>query len=79
MNNETLKLKSTFESIINKYNEGSMLNNDDTMLSWVAQCDWLVKQLVDLKVGVGFKYFELQKEYNPLKKNSSVGEGDESE
>lgn len=79
MNKDIVNLKNTFDTIINNYDEGSMFNNDDNMTTWTAQCDWLVKQLVDLKVGVGFKYFELKKEYNPLQQNISVGEGDEVE
>jgi len=79
MNKDIVNLKNTFDKIVNKYDEGSMFNNDDNMVTWVAECDWLVKQLVDLKVGAGFKYFEMQKEYNPLKENIIVGEGEEVE
>jgi len=79
MNKDIANLRNTFDTIINKYDKGSMLNNDDTMITWTAECDWLIKRLVDLKVGAGFKYFELQKEYNPLKENSNVGEGEEAE
>ena len=79
MNSDIEKLKNTFDYIINKYDDGSMFNDDDSMMSWIARCEWFVKQLGDIKVGAGFKYFELQREYNPLKENSNVGEGDESE
>lgn len=79
MNNDIVNLRNTFDKIINKYDEGSMFSNDDNMVTWVAECDWLVKQLVDLKVGAGFKYFEMQREYNPLKENIIVGEGEEAE
>jgi len=79
MNKDIANLRNTFDKIVNKYDEGSMFNNDDNMVTWVAECDWLVKQLVDLKVGAGFKYFEMQKEYNPLKENIIVGEGEEVE
>lgn len=79
MNKDILNLRNTFDTIINKYDEGLMFSNNDTMISWTAQCDWLVKQLVDLKVGAGFKYLEMQKEYNPLKVNDNLGEGEESE
>lgn len=79
MNKDIVNLRNTFDKIINKYDEGSMFCNDDSMITWTAECDWLVKQLVDLKVGAGFKYFEMQKEYNPLKENSNIGEGEEAE
>lgn len=79
MNKDIANLRNTFDKIINKYDEGSMFSNDDNMVTWVAECDWLVKQLVDLKVGAGFKYFEMQREYNPLKENRIVGEGEETE
>lgn len=79
MNSDITNLKNTFDSIINDYDKGQMLNGDDSMISWNAKCEWFIKQMVDLKVGAGFKYFELQKEYNPLKENNSVGEGEEIE
>lgn len=79
MNKDIVNLRNTFDKIINKYDEGLMFSNDDSMVTWVAECDWLVKQLVDLKVGAGFKYFEMQREYNPLKENIIVGEGEEAE
>lgn len=79
MNSDMTDLMNTFDSIINEHNEGLMFNDNDSMVSWVARCDWFIKQMVDLKVGAGFKFFELQKEYNPLQENSSVGEGEESE
>ncbi|MCL1700745.1 hypothetical protein [Lysinibacillus sp. Bpr_S20] len=79
MNKDIMNLKNTFGSIIDEYDKGSMLNDDDSIKSWIARCDWFVKQMVDIKIGVGFKYFELQKEYNPLKENSNVREGEEAE
>lgn len=79
MNSDIVNLKNTFDSIIYEYDKGEMLNDNDSMLTWTAKCDWLIKQMVDLKVGAGFKYFELQKEYNPLKENNNVGEGEETE
>ncbi|KOS61534.1 hypothetical protein FJQ98_16105 [Lysinibacillus agricola] len=79
MSSDVTNLKNTFDSIINEYDKGSMFNDDDSIKSWIARCDWLVKQMVDIKVGAGFKYFELQKEYNPLQENSNIGEGEETE
>ncbi|MEQ6355149.1 hypothetical protein ABNX05_11020 [Lysinibacillus sp. M3] len=79
MNNDIVNLKNTFGSIIDEYDKGSMLNDDDSMKSWIARCEWFVKQMDDIKVGAGFKYFELQKEYNPLQENNKVGEGEEAE
>lgn len=79
MNKDIKNLKNTFDSIINEHDEGSMFNNDDNMVSWTARCDWLIKQMVDLKIGAGFKYLELTKEYNPLQENNNVGEGEDTE
>lgn len=79
MNSEIVNSKNTFDTIIDEYDKGEMLNDNDSMITWVAKCEWFIKQMVDLKVGAGFKYFELQKEYNPLKENNSVGEGEETE
>jgi len=79
LNKDIVNLKNTFDVIINEYNDGSMLNDEDSMMTWTAKCDWLIKRMVDIKVGAGFKYFELQKEYNPLQENSNVGEGEDTE
>ena len=79
MNKDVINLRNTFDSIIDEYDKGSMLKDDDSIKSWIARCDWLVKQMGDIKIGAGFKYFELQKEYNPLQENNSVGEGEETE
>lgn len=79
MNSDIVNLKNTFDSIIYEYDKGEMLNDNDSMLTWTAKCDWLIKQMVDLKVGAGFEYFKTQKEFNPLQENSKVGEGEETE
>lgn len=79
MNKDIVNLRNTFDFIINDYDNGSMFKDDDSMKSWIAKCEWFVKRMGDIKVGVGFKYFELQREYNPLQENNKVGEGEESE
>jgi len=79
MNKDIVNLRNTFKYIIDDYDNGSMFKDDDSMKTWIAKCEWFVKQMVDIKVGAGFKYFELQREYNPLQENNKVGEGEESE
>ncbi len=79
MNNDITNLKNTFDSIINEHDNGVLFKDIDSMTSWIARCDWFIKQMVDLKVGAGFEYFKTQKEFNPLQENDKVGEGEESE
>jgi len=79
MNKDITKLKNTFDSIISELDNDTMFKDIDSMTSWIAMCDWFIKQMVDLKVGAGFEYFKTQKEFNPLQENNKVGEGEETE
>lgn len=79
MDVEMDNLSNTFKELISELNSGVMFENDDSMMSWKARCDWFIKQMVDIKVGAGFEYFRLQREYNPLQVNEKVGEGEEAE
>ncbi|MGE7840663.1 hypothetical protein ACQKNX_07720 [Lysinibacillus sp. NPDC093712] len=79
MSAEMDNLSNTFNDLIIEHNTGIMFESDDSMISWKARCDWFIKQMVDIKVGAGFEYFRLQREYNPLQENDKVGEGEETE
>lgn len=75
MSNEMDNLINTFNSLITEYEKGENLEDIDSIKSWTARCDWFIKQMVDMKVGAGFEYFKLQREYNPLQEEKELGEG----
>jgi len=79
MSNGTENLTNTFNDLLAEYESGEILKDDDSIRSWIARCDWFIKQMVDIKVGAGFEYFKLQREYNPLQEVVERGEGDNDE
>lgn len=38
------------------YENGSILENEDSMVTWKAQMEWLIKRLIDVKVGAVYQY-----------------------
>ena len=79
MSKEMDNLTNTFHALLVEYESGKVLEDDDSIKSWTARCDWFIKQMVDMKVGAGFEYFKLQREYNPLQESKELGEGENDE
>lgn len=79
MDVSTDKLINTFNDLLAEYESGSNLEDDDSIKSWTARCNWFIKRMVDMKVGAGFEYFKLQREYNPLQEDKELGEGESDE
>ena len=79
MSESTDKLIITFNDLLAEYEKGIVLEDDDSIKSWTARCDWFIKRMIDMKVGVEFEYMKLQREYNPLQESRELGEGDNDE
>lgn len=70
---------NTFNAILAEYESGTPLENEDTIMSWIARCDWFIKQMTDIKVGVGMEYLRIHKSYAPLQEKKEWGEGENDE
>lgn len=74
MDKQIDNLVNTFNDILEEYETGVLLESEDAIKSWTARCDWLIKRMVDMKVGAGFEYLQIHKSYDHLQEKKEWGE-----